>query len=357
MTSRPAPQQSVAPLDPAKSGLMLSRGLRAARRNLQAWKPAPGEPLVIELLPGEEALFKQLVRYIYSDEIDESTAGNDAELWRMLQLANYYAVDACASTCAKLLDKTDLSLELSIDICKGALEQAHCASLRDTANMLVGLESLHVQVENTVFSLDPLFKSLPDYATILIDALAYKASPAAVHMKLKLDTEVWMPRKHYATACVKSEELHVQVPVQELASIKEGTQIDLHMTKPSQQIRLAGYTWELLLQSEGAKRERLGLFICYFEQHAQQPAQKRIPAYPPVAAAKLTILKDLLPRSLPFKQGAWDPLGLGHPAAIEFAPQPATGPALSFVDRLRAKGYVKDEQLRVSFQVEMSLQQ
>ncbi|KAK9813005.1 hypothetical protein WJX72_007271 [[Myrmecia] bisecta] len=56
------------------SRLTLAGASEVFKRKLLGWKPAPGEPLIVEILPGEEARFKQLIKFLYTEEV-ESTEG------------------------------------------------------------------------------------------------------------------------------------------------------------------------------------------------------------------------------------------------------------------------------------------
>ncbi|KAK9813205.1 hypothetical protein WJX72_010546 [[Myrmecia] bisecta] len=355
------------------------------RRQLVAWKPAPGKPLVIEILPGEEALFRQLVQFIYTEELDPALTHSEAELWRMLLLANFYAVDGCAAKCASLLDKPDLSLQLAIEICNVASEQAHCQKLADRAGTrimetfgdwdtvcgvgalfqqflvlpykvvqvqspqgwaCIGVvawsmvrDDLRVMVEKTVFSMvmawlrhqaapaaqlgaldvryahmttaylkgvvaeEAMFKSLPQHVTILIDALAHKPAPPPIQqLNLESKAGICHPRQHYATEAVKSQTFDIEVVVHELNTLEEAKTLDT--------IVFAGYKWVLQLIMKHA--DRVGMFLSYYIHDGVEADCRRLPTYALLAGITFTGYKE---------------------------------------------GYIKDEKMHFSFQIEMPLPQ
>ncbi|KAK9812928.1 hypothetical protein WJX72_005911 [[Myrmecia] bisecta] len=347
------------------------------RRKLEAWKPGPGEPLVIEILPGQETLFRQLIQFIYTEELDPSTADNTAELWRMLLLANYYAVDDCAIKCASLLNNPELELDTAIEIGKA----------------LVAEDELVVQVENTVFSFviawmrrnsataaelgalqlryahmtvgylrgvvaqDVRFKRLPDRDSILIDSLAYRAAPAAVQAQMSTDGKVCAPRKHYASACLESKMCHVEVTLEELATLEQGR--ECHLFDADRRIQLAGYTWVMYL-SRQADSDYIGVHLGYLVAFggSSDAGSLQRPAFSVVSGAVLVIHRGDSSFARQFPAAAWDSLrGRGFLQVIQLAAPPADAPALSLVGRLRAAGYIKDEKLHISFKVKMPLPQ
>ncbi|KAK9812912.1 hypothetical protein WJX72_005641 [[Myrmecia] bisecta] len=319
------------------SRLAVAAASEVFRRKVQAWKPAPGEPLVIEILPGEEELFRLPIKFIYNEELDASIASDDAEVLRMLLLANYYAMDECATRgAARLLETQDLSLAMASRIVDVASEQAHCETLVAHAHIctlrhigawdnilnssprmqlfrdlpygsiqrLVADDTLFVMSENTVFSLviawmrhnkapasqlgmlhiryahvtaahlrgivaeDELFKGQPDHATILIDALAYRA----IDRQLVADMFGKHPQGIYARwqflemQLISSQTHHIQVSLQELAAMVDNVKGQFwHSEKLSDDIWLGGYVWRLFV--EKVNNDTLGLYVTYAVKH------------------------------------------------------------------------------------------
>ncbi|KAK9813264.1 hypothetical protein WJX72_011653 [[Myrmecia] bisecta] len=187
--AEPAPLQTIAEEAdadlPSPKRVRRNSGWRIGmvQRKLEAYQE-PGEPLIITVEDGQQTLFWQLIKFIYTQEVETR---QEAELLQLLLLAGQYAVEGCVTACAQLLDSPDLSLETALHICVLANDQDHGDSLKSLSaaanarimakfgdfdaifhdyelegafldlpfaaiKMLVDQDNLQVEHENTVFS-------------------------------------------------------------------------------------------------------------------------------------------------------------------------------------------------------------
>ncbi|KAK9812847.1 hypothetical protein WJX72_004645 [[Myrmecia] bisecta] len=164
-------------------GTILAGASEWFRRKLEAYQK-PDEPLIVEVEAGKADLFKQLVKFMYSEQLETD---NDTEALQLLLLANEYGVEDCVSKCSELLNSGGIALETAIQVCALTSQQDHGKQLQDLSQkalarimdefgeldkvvneealwrrwlqlpfgvvkMLLASDDLRVDVENTVFS-------------------------------------------------------------------------------------------------------------------------------------------------------------------------------------------------------------
>ncbi|KAK9813167.1 hypothetical protein WJX72_010044 [[Myrmecia] bisecta] len=358
------------------NGVILAGASEWFRRKLEAYQE-PGEPLVVELEPGKEDLFKQLVKFMYSEQLETNS---DTEALQLLVLANEYGVEDCVSKCSELLNGGDITLETAIQVCALTSQQDHGKQLQDLSQKAFALimdelgDLDKVVNEEALWRrwLDLPFGVVKDVGTDVFEAMAYKCThPIVSQFVAEKNSGIQPPRTHCASGdTIKSHTCTVKVPVAAVAALACGDANNIKCMARSKTIRLGGYTWNLELW-RGKTANNLGIWCeCWFGPigistfHEQRDydgtkEELRHPKYAVAAKSKITLHRpggaddeQIQSATRPFMSKCW-----GFPTAVELPAEEAGGPAQPFVDRMKADGYIADGHLCFTWQMEMPLTQ